>query len=212
VIDQPIENRLEPQTGTAFRLLRGETLRVVDLQGEQVSDLIAFSPDGEEWLSSGRTIDYNSTLRLTLDHILYSNRSSRMLTITSDEVGVHDFLYAPCSPEMFEALYGFDRSHPSCFRNLAGSLAGFGIQEDRIPTTFNVFMNVEMLSTGELKVLPPVSKAGEAIEFRAEMDLVIGLTACSAEQSNNWSFKPIGWQVLPPNHPLDRHRQRLLTQ
>ena len=46
-------------------------------------------------------------------------------------------------------------------------------------------------------VLPPVSKAGDSITFRAEMDLIVGLTACSAELSNNWSFKPIGYEVLP---------------
>jgi uncharacterized protein YcgI (DUF1989 family) len=56
-------------------------------------------------------------------------------------------------------------------------------------------MNAEMSPEGDLKVLPPVSKAGDYIEFRAEMDLIVGLTACSAELSNNWSFKPIGYQV-----------------
>ena len=191
-----VANRIEPQTGTAFHMKKGSVLLVTDLQGEQVSDLIAFSPDGNEWLSSGRTIDYNGTLKLTLGHVLYSNRSSKMLTIVADTVGQHDFLYAPCSPEMFVALYGFDSSHPSCFRNLADNLKPFGIDEDRIPTTFNIFMNVSLLPTGELKVLPPRSRAGDFIELRAEMDLIVGLTACSAELSNNWSFKPIGYEVL----------------
>ncbi|HEX5139702.1 MAG TPA: DUF1989 domain-containing protein, partial [Dehalococcoidia bacterium] len=98
--------------------------------------------------------------------------------------------------EMFAKLYDFGPNHPSCFRNLADNLKAFGIEEDRIGTTFNIFMHAGLEPTGEIKVLPPVSKAGDAIELRAEMDLIVGLTACSAELSNNWSFKPIGFEVL----------------
>jgi uncharacterized protein YcgI (DUF1989 family) len=50
--------------------------------------------------------------------------------------------------------------------------------------------------TGVVKVLPPLSKAGDKIVFEAKMDLVIGLTACSALQSNGGSFKPIEWEIL----------------
>ena len=195
MIETGAMKEIPPQTGVAFQLAAGEVLRVVDLRGEQVSDLMAFAPDGIETLSSGRTIDYAGTIRLTTGHVLYSNRSRPMFTILSDTVGVHDFLFSPCSPEMFVALYDFDPSHPSCFRNLADNLAAFGIDEDRIGTTFNIFMNAAMSPDGDLKVLPPVSKAGDYIELRAEMDLIVGLTACSAELSNNWSFKPIGYQV-----------------
>ena len=187
--------RLPPQTGAAFILRRGSLLRVIDVEGEQVSDLIAFGMDRQEWLSSGRTLDYASTVRLTRGNQLFSNRSNPMLTIVEDPVGRHDFLYAPCSPEMFVKLYGYDASHPSCFRNLADNLASFGIQADQIPNTFNIFMNVDILPSGELKVLPPRSGPGDFIELRAEMDLIVGLTACSAELSNNWRFKPIEYEV-----------------
>ena len=77
------------------------------------------------------------------------------------------------------------------------SLAAFGIEPDDIPTTFNIFMNVEVAPTGELTIGPPRSRPGDAIELRAEMDLIVGLTACSAEMSNNYRFKPIDYQVLP---------------
>ena len=50
--------------------------------------------------------------------------------------------------------------------------------------------------TGEIAVLPPLSKAGNGIRFRAAMDLYVGLTACSALQSNNGSFKPIHYQIF----------------
>lgn len=190
--------RLAPQTGTGFRLQTGERLCVTDPQGEQVSDLTAFvAADPREWLSSGRSIDYANTIYLTTGHTLYSNRSRPMFTILSDDVGRHDFLLTPCSPETFQIIYDFRGHHPSCFGNLVSGLAQFGIEPDSIPTTLNLFMNVTMDANGVLTIGPPLSKAGDSIVLRAEMDLLVGLTACSAELSNNGSFKPIDYEIWP---------------
>ena len=189
--------RLHPQTGTAFQLAAGETLRVVDAFGEQVADLMAFSRHARPaWLSSGRTFDYNDTVYLTRGHTLYSNRSEPMLTVVEDTVGRHDFLYTPCSAETFAILYDHTGHHPSCLRNLADSLAVYGFDADDIPTTFNIFMNVEIETSGRLRILPPRSRAGDYIELRAEMALTVGLTACSAEMSNNYRLKPIDYEII----------------
>lgn len=188
---------LEPQTGTGLIVRRGELLRIVDPTGEQVSDLVSFARDDpREWVSSGRTIDYANTIYLTTGHTLYSNRSRPMWTVVEDTVGRHDFLLTPCSPETFSIIYGTTGHHPSCFENLVTALAPFGIAPDAIPTTFNVFMNVVVQPSGELSILPPTSRAGDHLLLRAEMDLIVGVTACSAELSNNGSFKPIDVEVL----------------
>src|SRR5262249_45093965 len=190
---------LEPQTGTAFLLGKGQRLRVIDPLGEQVSDLVAFARDDtREWLSSGRSIDYANTIYLTTGHVLYSNRSRPMFTILADDVGRHDFLLTPCSPETFAILYKHHGPHPSCLGTRCGSLPALGTEPDAIPTTFNIFMNVDVLPTGGLRIGPPRSRAGDAIELRAEMDMIVGLTACSAEMSNNYRFKPIEYEILPP--------------
>jgi uncharacterized protein YcgI (DUF1989 family) len=189
-------NRLEPQTGIAFELTKGQLLRVIDLEGEQVADLIAFNRlDKMEWLSSGRSIDYANRIYLTKGDLLYSNRSRPMFTIVEDDVGRHDFLLTPCSLETFQIIYKNTEAHPSCFNNLGTHLSPFGIAPDSIPTTFNIFMNVEIDPNGALKILPPRSRAGDSIVLRAEMDLLVGLTACSAEMSNNYRFKPIGYEI-----------------
>lgn len=188
---------LEPQTGAAFEIRRGELLRIIDPQGEQVSDLISFArADPAEWLSSGRTIDYANTIYVTAGHVLYSNRSNPMWTIIEDTVGRHDFLLTPCSPETFAIIYKTTGHHPSCFANLVRHLAPYGIAPDTIPTTLNLFMNVDVLSSGELRILPPRSRAGDYVVLRAEMDLIVGATACSAELSNNGRFKPIDIEIL----------------
>lgn len=197
-MSSPVHHHLAPQTGTAFTVQKGDVIRVTDPQGEQVADLIAFGQDDpREWLSSGRTFDYNANINLGEGHVLYSNRSRPMLTILEDKVGRHDFLYTPCSARMFELLYNVSGHHPSCHENLAIHLARFGIKPDDIPTTFNIFMNVEVTADGALSIHPPLSRAGDFICLRAEDDLIVGVTACSAELSNNGRLKPIDVDIFP---------------
>jgi uncharacterized protein len=185
------------RSGTAFRLAQGETLTVIDPRGRQVADLLAFNvEDIDEVISSGRTLDYAETILLTTGHLLYSNRSRPMLEIVADTVGRHDFLLTPCSYDTFHHFYPDLPPHRGCFGNLAAALEPYGVSPDRIPVAFNCFMNVPVDAvTGKLSVLPPISQAGDHIVFRAAMDLVIGLTACSAPASNGGSFKPIHYRI-----------------
>ena len=188
---------IAPRSGVAFTLAAGQQLSVIDPRGCQVADLLAFNTaDIGEVISSGRTLDYASRLFLSAGDILYSNRSNPMLRIVHDDVGRHDFLLTPCSVDTFRIIYGDTDPHRGCFGNLATALAPWGIVPDMIPTAFNCFMNVAIDgSSGTFTVEPPLSKAGDKITFAAEMDLIIGLTACSALQSNGGSFKPIEYQV-----------------
>ncbi len=194
-----IDHRIPARSGVAFVLRRGETLTVIDPIGMQVADLLAFNADDvAEVISSGRTLDYAETIRLTTGHSLYSNRSRPMLEIAADAVGVHDFLLTPCSVDTFHHFYPDLERHRGCFGNLVAALEPYGIGPDAIPVAFNCFMNVPVDSeTGRLSVLPPISKAGDHIDFVARMDLIIGLTACSAPASNGGSFKPIDYRITP---------------
>ncbi len=193
-----MRHRIPPRSGAALRLGVGQRLKIVDVEGEQVSDLVAFNAhDVREWISSGRTLDYLSRCLMGTGDPVYSNRSNVLFEIVEDTVGRHDFLLAPCSAEMFQKLYSENVTHPGCFGNLCSALEPYGIAPDQIPVAFNVFMNVEIDGeTGALAVRPPRSKAGDYLVIEARMDLVIGLTACSALQSNNYAFKPIEYEVL----------------
>ena len=189
-------NRISPRSGTAFLLSKGQLLTVLDPEGVQVSDLVAYRADDvREVISNGRTFDYEETLRLTTGNRLWSNRSHPMLDIVEDTVGTHDFLLTPCSEATFRHFYPEHPVHRGCFGNLAAALAPHGIEPDAIPCAFNVFMNVPVAQDGSIRVDPPVSKAGDYIRLRAEMDLIVGLTACSAYASNGGSFKPIDYAV-----------------
>lgn len=187
---------IHKQSGKAFYLKKGDVLTVVDPEGMQVSDMVLFnSDDFDEKLSSGKSLDFEESILLTTGNFLWSNRSRKMMEILEDTNGRNDFLLAPCSKETFEIMYNYSGDHPSCLDNLAKNLKPMGIKQDDIPTAFNIFMNVQFDGKGKLSVLPPTSKAGDHVKFRAQMDLLVCLTACSAEDSNGGSFKPIQYSV-----------------
>ena len=190
-------NIIPPRSGVSFILKKGQHLRIIDIEGEQVSDFICYNlHDKAEYLSSGRTIDYAETIFLTTGYPFYSNRSNIMFEIIEDKVGRHDFLLTPCSADTFRIIYGHTQPHKGCFGNLSAALKEHGITPDQIPVCFNIFMHVTVdIETGKLSVLPPQSKAGDYIIIEAKMDLIVGMTACSAEMSNNYSFKPIGYII-----------------
>lgn len=190
--------RISPCSAQTVELCVGDELVIIDPEGQQVADVVAFArPHREEYLSSGRSLDYAARLRLTTGDVLYSNRSRPMFTIMEDTCGRHDFTLTPCSKDTFRIIYGENEDRPGCEGNLATALAAYDVSVDRIPIPFNVFMHVEIdATTGEFRVLPPLSKAGDFVRLRAEMPLVVAMSACSAGQSNNFCFKPIDFQVV----------------
>lgn len=192
-------NIIKKQSGKAFELKKGDILTVIDPNGQQVSDMVLFNKeDTKEKISSGKTLDFEESLLLTKGNYLWSNRSNKMVHVLEDTNGRNDFLLAPCSEATFKIMYHHNGYHPSCLENLSKNLAPFGIDKDDIPTAFNIFMNVQFSKKGKLSVLPPTSKAGDYIQFKALMDLIVCLTACAAEDSNGGSFKPIHFSIHKP--------------
>jgi uncharacterized protein YcgI (DUF1989 family) len=192
-----LEGLIPPQTGVAIRARAGETLRLIDPEGSQVCDLFCFTDDPERVpLSAGRSADYNDTILFTRGNRLFSFEGDPLLEITHDTCGRHDFLVTPCSQQMFRMMNGREEHHPSCLENLERAFAPFGVDRYRIGTTFNAFMNVQIAADGRLQVLPPLSKAGDHVDFLLKRDLLIGLTACSDPGSNGGRCKPIRYAVL----------------
>jgi uncharacterized protein YcgI (DUF1989 family) len=183
--------------GVGLRLKRGEHVRLIDPRGGQSGDLVAFSHDGTQRLSNGRTFDYGGKLYLSTGDVLWSDRSNPMLTIIADTVGRHDFLYAPCSIEMYRSQYGVTGYHANCYDNLCSALRAVGLEPEPLPTAFNFFMNVAIAADGRLTIAPPISRAGDSITLRAEMDLAIALSACPAATCNGGEpTGPLAFEIL----------------
>jgi uncharacterized protein YcgI (DUF1989 family) len=176
---------IPPQEGCAFELKKGEKVRVIDPEGKQVADFAAFNSKGpREYLSTGVTIDNNSSLYIKVGDYLYSNLYQPMLQVTADTVGAHDLLHPPCSPEMYRFQYRIAGEHPSCHENFKRALAGYGLDETYIRTPFNIFMNTRVYDDGHIEIREPLSKPGDYIELRALIDLIVAVTACSVAESS----------------------------
>lgn len=185
---EPVE--IGAQHAIALHVRRGDVVCIVDRYGEQVADLALYNAnDWRDGFSPGRTMDYNASVRLTCGDVLYSQRSTELARVVRDTVGVHDMLLAPCSSAMF-ARRG-ELRHRSCHENLANALAEHGVDVDGITATLNVFMNVRLAHDGSIGIEPPASRPGDVFAVQALCDLIMGISACSSELTNNGRCKAI---------------------
>lgn len=186
--------RIGAQSGAAFVLEPGDRLTLLDPCGEQVSDLYLVSTeDVAEVFSSGRTTDFGNSVYVSTGSALWSNRSRVLADVVADSVGTHDLTLTPCSQATFDVLYPElgGAPHPSCFANLVEALVPHGVDPDRIGVTLNVFMDVWTDADGELHIDPPPTRPGDRFSIEARLPVVAGVTACSAEKSNNGRCTPI---------------------
>lgn len=188
-----------PRGGFALIVRRGQRFRITDLEGQQVSDLVAFAKDDPtERLSQGNTRKLNNTWLLSTGHRLYSTKCRPLLTIVADTVGRHDLQSSACSPYDYPIRFGIT-GHPSCLAILTDVLEDHGIPEFLIPDPFNVFMNTDVGENGQIQVRTPLSKAGDYVEFEADMDCLVAMTVCPQDQNacNGFRITPLRVDVFP---------------
>lgn len=174
------EYMIEACNGKRIDVSAGQSITVIDVEGGQVVDFFAeYAENPEEFLSTGVTIDCNESLRLKTGDYIYSNLYRPMFQIVLDEVGEHDLLHPCCRPEMYDFFYHNGNGHPNCLENINQSL---GVTRPIIHPV-NLFMHSKIHSDGTISVEPPLSKAGNKIMLRAEMNMRIGIAACSVSES-----------------------------
>lgn len=172
---------IPPQSGRAIRVKRGDLVRVIDPQGQQVADLWAFV-EGEslDWLSTSQTRDITERMFPAIGESFYSDRGNPLLTLVADDSpGPHDMLFPACNGPLFERA-GFP-NHPNCRDNLLAVLTGEGIVPPAVPDPVDLFQNSPPQPDGRLDVLPSINPPGGSITFRAEVDLLLAVTACSVD-------------------------------
>jgi uncharacterized protein len=170
--------------GRAVRVAAGRRFRVVDLEGGQVGDLFA-CVDGPvaEWMSAEHTRPSIGHLFPGPGDVVLSNRRQPMARLEEDHSpGRHDTLYAACDPARYELL-GVTGPHRSCAGNLLEAMqelggVGGGFAPGVVPQPFNLFMHVDVAPDGALVVRPASSAPGDAVTFRALMDLVVVVSSC----------------------------------
>lgn len=174
------ELMIDKQTRQAVKINRGEKFSVIDIEGQQVANLFAVNASAfNEFFSAPVTIDCKESLFFSTGDILYSNKYLPMLTIIEDDVGVHDMMIPSCRLETYQHFYNVNHHHSNCFDNLNDSLKTYGISHFHSIQPLNIFMNTTITQDKKIIIEPPVSKAGSKITFNAEMNLIVGISACS---------------------------------
>ena len=180
---------IEPQTAESFTLTAGQKLKIIDIEGKQVADLIAVNANNRlEILSMGVTMDQNNSLRIRKDDFLFSNHYNEMFQVVEDLVGEHDLMHPMCNSYMFSKQYE-KKVHSSCEENIRKSIAKRGIELTHVPVPLNVFMNTAIKPDGSIVVVEPKSKPGDFLILEACMNLVVAIAACSVEESRCNGFE-----------------------
>ena len=164
-----------------MRVETGQRFRVIDVEGGQVADTWAFvANDPGEHHSAQHTRAYVDRLFPRPGEQFVTNRRRPILTLEEDNTaGIHDMLIAACDPARYEGL-GVEGWHASCEENLHHALEALRVEPIPrfAPQPINLFMNTPALPDGTIDWRPAPTKAGDHVVMRAELDLILAVSAC----------------------------------
>jgi urea carboxylase-associated protein 1 len=180
---------------------RGETLRIVDLEGNQSADTIFFNADDpHERYSAVDTVREQGNLYLTTGTVLLSDLCRPMLTVTADTVGRHDTVGGACAGESNTVRYALDKkSMHSCRDSYMLAVAEneeFNLGKRDIGHNINFFMNVPVTPDGRLTFEDGVSGPGKYVEMQAEMNVIALISNCPQLNNPCNAYNPTPLEVL----------------
>jgi hypothetical protein len=212
-LNQIHEHVMAPKSGHAVEVKKGQHLRITDIEGKQVVDVALFNADNHrEKLSTSNSRtryvppegqDYVPRDHLTEGDYLMSTLCRPMMTIvkeTPEPKGIHDTHNRMCNRFLFDS-HGVE-PQDGCHEIISKAVASYGILPEDIPDTLDVFMNYQHnCEKHRWEILEPVSKPGDYIEFRAEMDCLVGLSNCPEDrltECNARNCTPMKIEVFEP--------------
>jgi uncharacterized protein YcgI (DUF1989 family) len=189
----PVNEEVEvpAREGRGVRLRAGDRLDIVDVEGHQVADVVAFrADDPSEYLSPAHTVSGRGSVELGAGAELFSNRRRPLLTIERDDVGRHDLRFPCCDQERYARDFGLP-DHPHCFGNLSHALDLLQERFDlRGEMVWNVFMHTRVADDGALVIERPAQGPGATVTVRAHDDLVVLVSACPQDLNPTNDFSP----------------------
>ncbi len=187
--------------GRAFTLNKGETFRLVQVEGKQVADAVfvnsantreRFHPGFTVWLNCIKGIGNVWKVKELYSAPPYENL---MATIEEDKVGRnYAYMGTRCSRMIYKLRDNVDSPpHRTCQDNLALALAPYGIENDDVPEVFNIWMNVEIDKNGCFVISSPMVRKGDFVRIRAEMNLIVAISSCpnDTQPVNDYRVKPL---------------------
>jgi urea carboxylase-associated protein 1 len=180
----------------------GETLRIVDLEGNQAVDFLCYNAaDLDERYSAAETIVGQGNIFLTTGTVLRSNEGNPLMTVTADTCGRHDTIGGACSCESNTVRYGHHTKHQhACVENFLLALAPSGRGKRDLVSNVNWFMNVPVLADGTLGIVDGISAPGKYLDLRAEIDVLVAISNCPQINNpcNGFNPTPIRVTVTAP--------------
>jgi uncharacterized protein len=183
------------------RLARGQVLQLIDVQGQQVADLMAWRlADPAEAFSPAHTVSCLTRLVPREGDQLFSTRRRPLLGLRRDTVGRHDLVVPCCDPERYRLDFGLD-DHPSCLASIQAALAEAGeTWPARGELAVNVFMHNTITGDGRLVTEEPTHGPGAYLELEALDDLGVVASSCPQDLTpcNAWTITPVAFRIFTP--------------
>lgn len=176
----------------------GDTLRIVDLEGNQAVDFLLYAADDDnERYSAQDTIAAQGNIFLRTGSVLMSNEGRPMATITATTVAYHDTIGGACSCESNTLRYGHHtRSQHACVENFLISNARHGRGKRDIVSNINWFMNVPVEADGTLGIVDGISAPGLYVDLKMLMDVTAVISNCPQINNPCNGFNPTPVRVV----------------
>lgn len=199
--DAALENFIvEAGDSFVYEIRRGQTVRIVDLEGNQAVDTLFYNAhDYADRYSAQDTIREQGNLYLTTGTKLMSTEGNVLLTITADTCGRHDTLGGACAQESNMVRYAIEkRPMHACRQSFMKAIQHWkhGLEKRDITSNINFFMNVPVTPEGVLTFADGVSEAGKYVELRAEMDVLMLVSNCPQLNNPCNAYNPTPVQIL----------------
>ena len=178
------------------RIAEGEVLRLIDLEGQQAIDFLCYNADDpEERYHAPNTIKIPGQIYLSKGSSLLSVRARKMMTIIDDTCGGHDTIFGCCSFALDEVRYGQTNSR-CCQQNFEEELARHGMGPCDVVPNVNFFMRVPVAEDGHVAIVDGISKPGDYVDLRADMDVLAVLSNCPEALNPATGGKPTPIQAI----------------
>jgi uncharacterized protein YcgI (DUF1989 family) len=189
--------------GGAWKARAGEFITVVDLEGEQAGDFIAFvTGDPEEWASPVHCREALRSIFVRAGDELVTNRRRPILEIVQDDVGVHDGTIPACDPTRYAVEFGVP-GHRNCLENMWGVVRDRGVSIDRMPEPLNLFQNTPVVGDGRIGLTDPLSRPGQRIVLRALLDVFGALSPCPQDIIPGNGLVPTPMRIVVGDSPFE---------
>jgi uncharacterized protein len=163
----------------------GQTLRIIDLQGNQAVDTLFYNAhDSSERYSAPDTIVRQGNIFITTGTKIISNEGNVMMTVINDTCGRQDTVGGACSMESNSVRYGLHKKNlHACVENYLLELSKYEMNKRDLVSNINFYMNVPVSADGSLEIVDGISEAGKIVELQAELDVMVLISNCP--QVNN---------------------------